>query len=202
MAASPLSPIDVAQRHFRTVLRGYAPREVDAFLHEVSHAMTQLVQQTHQLEAELSVQRRVLDGLRGRENDVKEALVTAQQAVEQVRAGADNQAKLKLEAAQMQAAQITAEAESRMGSLLSQVGELTRQRARFIEELRGMVSTHARMLELYGPGETAAPAASAGKPPAVLEALEAPLPPAFLENLPRAARPVRRHEGRLTRQKE
>lgn len=201
-----LSPIDVAQRQFKTVLRGYSPRDVEVFLHDASEAMTELVQQNNVLKAELSVRQKLLDNLQGRENDVKEALVTAQQAVEQVRSGADKEAKLKTDAAEVRASKIVADAEARLSSLSQQVGELSRQRARFIEELRGMIATHARMLELYGQEGSRNGPSFESKQPARLEVLEAPIPPAFLESsTPRHgnARPsTRRGEGRVARQKE
>lgn len=197
-----LSPIDVAQRQFKTSLRGLHPREVEEFLHEVSQAMTQLVQDNNELRAELNVRQKLLDSLQGRENDVKEALVTAQQAVEQVRSGADKEARLKLDAAQVRANQVVADAESRLGSLNAQVGELARQRARFIEELRGMIATHARMLELYGQEAPRMAGHLDAKPNgARLEVLEAPVPPAFLEASQRPTR-ARRDGGRAARQQK
>lgn len=197
-----LSPIDVAQRQFKTSLRGLHPREVEEFLHEVSQAMTALVQENNELRADLNVRQKLLDSLQGRENDVKEALVTAQQAVEQVRSGADKEARLKLDAAEVRANQVVADAESRLGALNAQVGELARQRARFIEELRGMIATHARMLELYGQDAPRISGHLESKPGgARLEVLEAPVPPAFLEANQRPTR-NRRDSGRVARQQK
>lgn len=144
-----LSPIDVAQQQFRRSLHGYHVREVEAFLQAVAHAMTDLVRQNAELKAQLAAQEQKALGLERRENDVKEALVLAQRAVEEVRAEADQKARLRVEQAEVEAHKILADAQGRQVSLSAQVRELTGQRTRFVEEMRALVTTHARLLDLH-----------------------------------------------------
>lgn len=178
-----LSPIDVAQQQFRRSLHGYNAREVETFLHTVAEAMTDLVRQNAETRAQLAAQEQKALGLERRENDVKEALVLAQRAVEEVRGEADQKARLRVEQAEVEAQKILAEAQERQVSLSAQVRELTRQRARFVEELRGLVATHARLLELHLGDAPHAPQgrefdAGGGVGSDVFEVLQAPLPPA------------------------
>lgn len=198
-----LSPIDVAQKQFSNAFRGANAREVETFLQEVSVAMTALVQQRNDMQAELTAQKRLLDLLHGRENEVKEALMTAQRAVEQVRSTAEREAQLKIEEAELKGQRIVADAQGRHTTLTTQIGELTRQRARFIEELRGIVATHARMLELYGCEAPSALGLSEHRQQGpILEVLEAPVPPSFMDPASRSARGHRRVDARSARQKE
>lgn len=178
-----LSPIDVAQQQFRRSLHGYNVREVETFLHTVAEAMTDLVRQNGEIKAQFAAQEQKALGLERRENDVKEALVLAQRAVEEVRGEADQKARLRVEQAEVEAQKILAEAQERQVSLSAQVRELTRQRARFIEELRGLVATHARLLEMHLGDASPVPHgrgldAGSGVGSDVFEVLQAPLPPA------------------------
>lgn len=192
-----LSPIDVAQQQFRRVLHGYHVREVEAFLQAVAHAMTDLVRQNAELKAQLAAQEQKTLGLERRENDVKEALVLAQRAVEEVRGEADQKARLRVEQAEVEAHKILADAQGRQVSLSAQVRELTGQRTRFVEELRALVTTHARLLDMHL-GEATGHAHARGDDAVgsdVFAVLQAPSPPALLDAPPpvgsRAARALR-----------
>ena len=180
-----LSPIDVAQQQFRRTVGGYRPDEVESFLKAVAHAMTGLIKRNTELQAQQTSLQQRLDALERRENDVKEALVLAQRAVDEVRGQADKEAQLRREQAELEAQQIVADAQGRQISLSAQIKELTRQRARFVEELRGLVSTHARLLDLHladaptagAPGHRDPRSEAAGGSNDVFDVLQAPAPP-------------------------
>jgi cell division initiation protein len=173
-----LTPIDIQQQQFASAWRGYDVNEVREFLTHVAQTMQGLAQKVAELKAEQAVQSRTLTLLQERENDVKETMLTAQRAMEEARGRTDAQVQLTLGKAENDAQRIVSDAQNRHTSLTTQVGELERQKVRLMEELRHVLNTHTRILEVHlsetaRRAETAPPSARA-----VLDRLAAPRPPA------------------------
>lgn len=173
-----LTPLDIQQQQFRRELSGFDRREVNAFLELISHEVARLTGELNELKADMRRSARELEEYKARESTLKEAMLTAQRAIEEIREQAQKEAQLVVSESELKAERIIHHAHTRVTKILEEVGELRRQRARAIEEMRGILKTHSRLLEVHD--DMAAedgPEASV----TVLERLRAPAPPAMAD---------------------
>ena len=115
---------------------------------------------------------RELNELRAREENLKETMLTAQRVIEEAREQAQKEAQLILADAQMRAERTLTKSHSEVMQIGQDLADLKRQRVRFIEELRGVINTHARLLDVH------AAESKATYNPVSLAVLEHVLPPA------------------------
>lgn len=144
-----LTPIDIQQQQFTRQMRGYSRSEVDAFLEIVGEQLGELARDQADMKAQLRRQDEELGEHRDREHTMREALLTAQQALDEIRDNAQKEAHLIISEAELKAEKILHHAHSRVNRILDDVADLKRQRVRSIEELRGVLSTHFKLLEVH-----------------------------------------------------
>ncbi len=181
-----LSPIDVQQQQFRSVWRGYDRREVKGFIDLVAEQLTELSRENGKLTGELRQLKRELDEHRDREETLREAMLTAQRAIDEIRDQAKKEAQLVVSEAEMRAEKILHHAHGRVGKIVDEINEVRRQRTRAIEELKGVLNTHAKLLDTYAPdGREEKPEGSI----TVLDRVRAPEPPVALQASGDGSRP-------------
>ncbi|MBN1959573.1 MAG: DivIVA domain-containing protein [Deltaproteobacteria bacterium] len=144
-----LTPLDIQQQQFRKVFRGCDHREVQSFLDVVSQQMGELVRENIELKSEARRFLHELEEHRDREATLREAMMTAQKAIEDIREQARKEAEVIIGEAEGRAEKIVHSAHARVTKVIEEINELKRQRVRAIEELRGVLQTHVRLLELH-----------------------------------------------------
>ena len=172
-----LTPIDIQQQQFGRQMRGYGRTEVDAFLEIIGEQLGELARENADLKIRLKCQEEELGHHRDRETTMREALITAQQALEEIRDNAQKEAHLIISDAELKAEKILHNAHGRVGRILEDVTDLKRQRIRAVEELRGVLNTHEKLLEVQSDSIEADEAAEDASV-TVLGRLRAPAPPA------------------------
>ena len=115
-----VTPLDLRQQKFQTVMRGYDRGEVNAFLAEAADDYENALRENDRLRQELSKTEAVLNEHRGQEKNLRNTLLTAQKLADEIK-----------ETAQQEAARIVREAEGRADLLLqksqSRVDEVQRE---------------------------------------------------------------------------
>jgi cell division initiation protein len=169
-----LTPIDIQQQHFHRAWHGVETREVQSFLDLVAQQVSELVRENGELRVELRRMGQELDEHRNREETLREAMLTAQRAIDEIREQAKKEAQVVIADAELRAEKILHNAHGRAAKLVDEINDLRRRRTRFVEELRGILNTHSKLLDLHDGQEVAgAPEASV----LVLDRLRAPAPP-------------------------
>lgn len=173
-----LTPLDVQQQQFRRVLRGFDRREVQGFLDLVAQQMGDLARENSELKSEARRSLHELEEHRDREATLREAMITAQRAIEDIREQARKEAEVVISEAEVRAEKIVHGAHARVTKVIEEINELKRQRVRAIEELRGVLHTHVRLLDLHdqATGQEASQATVT-----VLDRVRAPAPPSTEE---------------------
>lgn len=144
-----LTPIDVQQQQFKKATWGGVDRgEVHSFLDMVAAQMSELSRENNELRAEVKRAKAEIDDHRAREETLREAMLTAQRAIDEIRDHAKKEAQLTVSEAELRAERILHNAHGRVTKLADEVHDLQRQRLRAIEELRGIVTTHLKLIEL------------------------------------------------------
>jgi len=143
-----LTPLDIQQKQFRIrYLRGLDSKEVEAFLHQVADYVSGLLSERDELLKELAEKRRQINAYREREATLKNTLISAQKAVEQMRANAEKEARLLVSEAEVKAERLLNNAHQRLAQLHADISELKRQRTQFELKLRTTIETYLKMLE-------------------------------------------------------
>jgi cell division initiation protein len=144
-----LTPIDVQQQQFRSSFRGYERKEVKSFLDLVAQQMGELSRENNELRADVRRFERQLEEHRDREETLREAMLTAQRAIDEIREQAKKEAQIVVTEAEVRAEKILHSAHCRVTKVVDDINDLRRQRTRAIEELRSVLTIHAKLLDSY-----------------------------------------------------
>lgn len=120
-----VTPLDLRQQRFQTVMRGYDRGEVNAFLAEAADDYENALRENDRLRQDLSKAEAVLNEHRGQEKNLRNTLMTAQKLADDIK-----------ETAQHEAARILREAEGRTDLLLQKSQVRVEEVQREIDGLR------------------------------------------------------------------
>jgi cell division initiation protein len=87
-----VTPLDLRQQRFQTVMRGYDRGEVSAFLLEVADDYERALRETDRLRQELAKSEAVLNEHRGQEKNLSNTLITATKLADEIRDNAQQEA--------------------------------------------------------------------------------------------------------------
>ena len=144
-----VTPLDITQKQFRRVLRGYDPEEVEGFLSLVASEFEGLVKEAMSLREEVQRKTEDLAEHRARERALQETLVTAQRASEEIRESARKEAEITLSDAELQAEKIVQGAHARFLRIVDDINELKRQRVVFEASVKTLVESHLKLIEAF-----------------------------------------------------
>ena len=144
-----LSPLEIQQKQFRLkFFRGMDAKEVESFLQKIADQMSALLKNIDDLKRELEEKGRRLGEYREREQTLKNTLINAQKAVEQMKVNAEKDAKLRVSEAELKAERILNNAHSRLAQIHEDIAELKRQRTQFELKMRATIETYQKMLDM------------------------------------------------------
>jgi|GEM_PF-270533 len=136
-----LTPLDVRKKRgdFAKGLRGYDPREVDHFLEMVAERLEAVVKENMSLREQVDRLLERVQGQEGREDAVRNALVTAQELRKEIEEQAHREAELIRREARGDADRIIVEAERTVQDLRRELLDLNRTRDRYLRAFRTML---------------------------------------------------------------
>lgn len=143
-----ITPLDIQQKQFKKVMRGYDPEDVQAFLELIRTEFEELVKENNVLKDELRRRRSEIHEYKEREKTLKSTMITAQKIAEDIKANAKKDAELVVAEAQVQADRIVNNAHSRMVKIIDEISELKRQRTQYEANLRNLIETHRKLLDV------------------------------------------------------
>lgn len=143
-----IAPIDIRQQKFTLKFRGFHPEEVDAFLEMVAQELEELGRENASLKEELARRQRELEQYRETEDNLKKTLLSAQTMKEEIASGAKKEADLILREARQKASEILDSSRSRAEEVADELADLLRRRKQLILNLRSILETHLRMLDM------------------------------------------------------
>jgi cell division initiation protein len=117
-------------------------------LQKVADQMSAYLKQIDELRRELEDKERQLGEHQGREQTLKNTLVSAQKTVEQMKANAQKEAKLLVSEAEVKAERILNNAHNRLAQIHEDIAELKRQRTQFELKIRATIETYQKMLDM------------------------------------------------------
>jgi cell division initiation protein len=157
-----LTPLEITQREFRKVLRGYDPEEVRHFIESVADEVGNLLKDNTAREERIAELEERVRALESQEESLRNTLVTAQRMTEEIKANAKREADLIIREAEGKAQRLAAEAQARVAEAKGELLELQRQRDVFAATLRSQIQTHLELLQRGPRREPKEPPAASG----------------------------------------
>ncbi len=150
-----ITPLDIQQQKFKTRIRGFDVREVDAFLEQMANVFESL-QRTHKdMQEEVRRLELEIQGYRKREETFKRALLNSQKVLDQMKDNARKSAELIIAEAEVKAEKILNNAHNRLAQLHEDISELKRQRTQIEVQIGSIVEGHRKLLDLSKEGAKA-----------------------------------------------
>jgi cell division initiation protein len=148
--AVTISKVDLLNKTFSKSLFGYRPEEVDQLVHEAAESIGLLAEREKSLTDNVAKLEKILGDYRGREETLRDALLTTQKVVENLKENAREEAARIVFDARQEAGIITGEAQAQLERIRAEIDELSRRRARFEKDLKTVIDAHVRLLQSGG----------------------------------------------------
>ena len=141
------SPLEIQKREFSRRWKGLDPVEVQTFLTDVAEDMESVARENMNLETRIRALELENDEHRERERILKQTLLSAQQASEDMRTTARKEGELIVREAQGSAERLTHNALQRSADIEKAIDELKVQRANFRLQLQKMIELFQQVLD-------------------------------------------------------
>ena len=142
-----VTPLDLRQQRFKTVMRGYDRGEVQAFLLEAADDYENALRENDRLRQDVAKLDAVLAEHRGQERNLRNTLLTAQKLADEVKDNAQKEASLILREAEGQRDLILQKAQGRLEDVQREIEALRLKRREVENEIEGLVRTLTSTLE-------------------------------------------------------
>jgi cell division initiation protein len=141
-----VTPIDIQQKRFHVVFRGYERTEVEMFLDLVRDEMEALVREVAELrDFRQSYDLRVRE-LNEREETVKNALLLTQRLMEDQKDSANRAAEAIIKEAEVRRLQLLNNAQDEKAKLDVDIQELMRRKHHFLQDIKKVIEMHREMV--------------------------------------------------------
>ena len=135
-----VTPLDLRQQRFNTVMRGYDRGEVNAFLAEAAEDYETAVRENDRLRQELVKVEAVLKEHRGQEINLRNTLMTAQKLADDIKEGAAQDGARILREAESRADLLLHKSQARLEDVQREIDGLRMKRREVETSLEGIIS--------------------------------------------------------------
>ncbi len=146
-----LSKIDLLNKKFSKSLFGYSKSEVDQLLAELAEVLGVTADEKKQLLKKVARRESTIGEFRQREETLRDTLMTTQKMIDDLKTTARKEAELIINEAHSRAEVILQQAHNRLAQIHEDINELKRQRTRFEVELKAVLESHLKTLEISSP---------------------------------------------------
>jgi cell division initiation protein len=148
-----LSPTDIQRQVFGTRFRGFDPDEVRAFLAAVAEEMAALQREKDHVEQELRHLELIVTEHRERESILKNTLLTAQKAAQDIREAARKEAETIVKQADLHGDRLLELAQGRAHEVERGILELRGHRTALRTDIRALITRLTHLLDLQEEAE-------------------------------------------------
>lgn len=142
-----VTPLDLRQQRFQTVMRGYDRGEVQAFLLEVADDYENALRDNDKLRQDVAKLDAVLGEHRGQERNLRNTLLTAQKLSDEVKENAHTEAGLIIREAEGRADLLLQKAQARLEDVQREIEALRMKRREVENDIEALVRTLNTTLE-------------------------------------------------------
>ena len=149
-----VTPLDLRQQRFATVMRGYDRGEVNAFLAEAADDYENAQRENERLRQELARAEAVLNEHRGQEKNLSNTLITAQKLADEIRESAQQEAARIIREAEGRADLLLHKSQARLEDVQREIDGLRLKRKDVETSLEGIISTLYNTIEFVREQDT------------------------------------------------
>jgi len=142
-----VTPLDLRQQRFKSVMRGYDRDEVTQFLSEVADDYEQALRDAERLREDLGKTQAQLDELREHERNLRNTLLTAQRLADEIRGSAEQEAKRITREAESRADLVVQKAQARLEDVQREVDGIRLKRKDAESSLESTIATLRNSLD-------------------------------------------------------
>jgi len=142
-----VTPLDLRQQKFKTVMRGYDRAEVEAFLNETAEDYEQALREADRLRDDLVRSQSSLDEHREGERNLRNTLLTAQRLADEIRNNAEAEGKRLIREAEGRTDLMISKAQARLDEVQREIDGLRLKRRDVENSLESTISTLRNSLE-------------------------------------------------------
>jgi cell division initiation protein len=142
-----VTPLDLRQQRFQTVMRGYDRGEVQAFLLEVADDYENALRENDKLRQDVAKLDAVLGEHRGQERNLRNTLLTAQKLADEIKEQANNQAALIIREAEGRADLLLQKTQGRLEDMTREIDALRMKRREVENDVESLIKTLTNTLE-------------------------------------------------------
>jgi cell division initiation protein len=142
-----VTPLDLRQQRFQTVMRGYDRGEVQAFMLEVADDYENALRENDKLRQEVAKLDAVLSEHRGQERNLRNTLLSAQKMADEIKEQADKQAAIILKEAEGRADLLLQKGQMRLDEVQREIDGLRMKRREVENDIEALVRTLNTTLE-------------------------------------------------------
>jgi len=160
-----ITPLDIRKKTFATQRHGLSKTEVDEFIGELATEIENLRKERAQLTEKAEELAKHLKAYEDTEQLLKDTLVTAQKATNQLREDAKKEAQLVVEKAKLEGERIKRDAEQQIRYVGDEIRALEAKRSTLSDEIASIARTYLAMAERVRDRKPNAEAADSAKRP-------------------------------------
>jgi cell division initiation protein len=142
-----VTPLDLRQQKFRTVVRGFDRAEVEAFLSETAEDYEQALRDADRLRDDLTRAQASLEEHRESERNLRNTLLTAQRLADEIRTNAETEAKRIVREAESRADVLQQKMQSRVDDIQREIDGLRLKRRDVENSLEATIAALRNALE-------------------------------------------------------
>jgi cell division initiation protein len=142
-----VTPLDLRQNRFQTVMRGYDRGEVQAFLLEAADDYENALRENDKLRQEVAKLDAVLGEHRGQERNLRNTLLTAQKLADEIKEQAQNEAAIIVREAEGRADLLLQKSQARLDEVQREIDGLRMKRREVENDIEALVRTLNNTLE-------------------------------------------------------
>ncbi len=142
-----VTPLDLRQQRFKTVMRGYDRGEVQAFLLEAADDYENALRENDKLRQEVTKLDAVLGEHRGQERNLRNTLLTAQRLADEVKEHAQTEAALIVREAEGRAGLLLQKSQTRLEDMQREIDGLRMKRREVENDIEALIRTLGSTLE-------------------------------------------------------
>lgn len=143
-----ITSAEIRDKKFRTSLIGYTFKEVDSFISAVAEEVEKLTSEGNRLNDEVRRLTGDLELYKGREESIIKTMMTSQKVCDDMKRNAERESQIILSEASLNAEKMIAAAQQKLIELEGEISEMRRQKIRFGESLRSLLTTHFKLMDV------------------------------------------------------
>ncbi len=148
-----VTPLDIQQKRFHVVFRGYDQSEVEMFLDLVRDEMETLVREMTELREFRQAYDERARELAAKEETVKNTMIMTQKLAEDMKENARKEASLIIKDAEVRSQQIVGDSQQEKVSLEADILNLRRRKHHFLQDLKKVIQMHLEMVNFEESGD-------------------------------------------------